>query len=99
MIIVAKLRAQEGKEAILERELRNMVEKVASENGTEMYTLHRSSKDSALFMFYEKYKDTQALKTHSATPYFKAFFAAIQPLLAAPPEIDTYEELAALNRP
>jgi quinol monooxygenase YgiN len=50
-------------------------------------------------MFYEKYRDADALKHHSATPHFKALFASIQPLLATPPEIEMYEELAALNRP
>ena len=99
MIVVARLKAQEGKEAILETALRNMVKKVASEDGTETYTLHKSGKEPTLFMFYEKYKDADALKYHSATPHFKALFASIQPLLAAPPEIEMYEELAALDRP
>jgi quinol monooxygenase YgiN len=99
MIVVAKLKAQEEKAANLEAELRDMVEKVASEDGTIAYTLHKSSNDPTLFMFYEKYEDAEALTHHSATPYFKALFAAIQPLLAAPPEIEMYEELAALNRP
>ena len=99
MIVVARLKAQEGKEANLETELRDMVKKVASEDGTETYTLHRSGKDPSLFMFYEKYKDDDALKRHSASPHFKALFAAIQPLLAAPPDIEMYEELAALDRP
>jgi quinol monooxygenase YgiN len=99
MIVVARLKAQEGKEAILETALRDMVKKVASEDGTEAYTLHRSGKEPTLFMFYEKYKDADALKRHSATPHFKTLFTTIQPLLAAPPEIEMYEELAALDRP
>ena len=98
MIVVAKLKAQEGREASVEAALRDMVNKVAAEDGTEMYTLHRSSEDPAVFMFYEKYKDAQALKQHSNTPHFKALFATLQPLLAAPPDIAMYEELAAINR-
>ena len=97
MIVVAKLKAQEGKEATLETALRDMVKKVASEEETEIYTLHKSSEDSSLFMFYEKYKNADALKQHSATPHFKALFTTIQPLLAAPPEIEMYQELAALE--
>ena len=99
MIVVARLKALEGKEAILETALRNMVKKVASEDGTETYTLHKSGKEPTLFMFYEKYKDADALKRHSATPHFKTLFKTIQPMLAAPPEIEMYEELAALDRP
>ena len=63
MIIVAKLKAQEGKEADLEEKLRGMVEKVASEDGTVTYTLHKSSYDPTLFMFYEKYKDAEWLSS------------------------------------
>lgn len=99
MIVVAKLKAQEGKEAALEAALRDMVKKVASEDGTEAYTLHKSKKDPSLFMFYEKYQNSEALKLHSATPYFKALFTTIQPMLAAPPDIEMYKELAALERP
>ena len=99
MIVVAKLKAQEEKEATLEAALRDMVKKVASEDGTEAYVLHKSSKDPSLFMFYEKYKNTDALKQHSATPHFKELFTTIQPLLAAPPDIEMYQELAALDRP
>jgi quinol monooxygenase YgiN len=99
MIVVAKLKAQEGKEATLEAALRDMVKKVASEEETEAYTLHKSSKDPVLFMFYEKYKNADALKFHSATPHFKALFATIQPMLAEPPDIEMYKELAALDRP
>ena len=98
MIVVAKLKAQEEKEATLEAALRDMVKKVASEDETEIYTLHKSSKDPSLFMFYEKYKNADALKKHRATPHFKALFATIQPLLAVPPEIEMYQELAALER-
>ena len=63
MIIVAKLKAQEGKEANLEAELKEMVAKVASEEGTLTYTLHKSSNDPTLFMFYEKYKNAETYIT------------------------------------
>ena len=99
MVVIAKLKAREEKEATLEAALRDMVKKVASEDGTEAYVLHKSSKDPSLFMFYEKYKNTDALKQHSATPHFKELFTTIQPLLAAPPDIEMYQELAALDRP
>ena len=46
MIVVAKLKAQEEKEATLEAALRDMVKKVASEDGTEAYTLHKSKQGS-----------------------------------------------------
>jgi quinol monooxygenase YgiN len=62
------------------------------------YTLHRNRKDPCVFMFYEKYQDAAALKTHSATPYFKELFKFLEPMLDGAPEIDMYEELAQLEK-
>jgi quinol monooxygenase YgiN len=98
MIVVAKLKAKKGQEAPMEKELRSMVAKVEAEEGTLMYSLHRSQSDPSVFLFYEKYKDADALKFHSTTPHFKAMFAALQPLIEGQAEIEMYEELAGLNR-
>jgi quinol monooxygenase YgiN len=98
IVVTAKIKAKQGSEKDLEAAFRKMIADVASEDGTLMYTLHRSQKDPCLFMFYEKYKDIEALKLHSATPHFNALFQTIQPLLAAPPEIEKFDELAKLSK-
>lgn len=98
MIVVAKLKAKKGAEEEMEAILRKAVQNVASEEGTLTYTLHRSQKDPGTFMFYEKYKDADALNTHSTTPHFKAMFGALKDLVDSPAEIEMYAELAALDR-
>jgi len=98
MVVVAKLKAKKGDEAKMEESLRDMVLKVQQEEGTLAYTLHRSQKDPTQFLFYEKYRDGQALKDHSATPYFKELFATIGPLLDGAPQIEMYDEIAQLNK-
>ena len=98
MIVVAKLKAKSGNEGEIEKVLTDMVGKVGQEEGTLAYTLHRSRKDPTVFLFYEKYKDKDALSFHSSTPYFKEMFCAIGPLLDGDPEIDMYNEIAGLNR-
>ncbi|MEK6192832.1 MAG: antibiotic biosynthesis monooxygenase [Deltaproteobacteria bacterium] len=98
MIVVAKLKAKKGAEEEMEKVLRDAVQKVASEEGTLTYTLHRSQSDPCEFLFYEKYTDGEALQAHSTTPYFKAMFAALKDLVDGPADIGMYEELAALNR-
>lgn len=98
MIVVAKLKAKQGSESEMEKVLRDAVQKVASEEGTLTYTLHRSQSDPCTFMFYEKYTDAKALKTHSSTPYFKTMFAALKDLVESPADIEMYTELAALDR-
>ena len=97
MVIVAKLKAKNGEEAKVEEALRGMVLKVQQEEGTLAYTLHRSQKDASQFLFYEKYRDGQALKAHSSTPYFKELFATLGPLLDGAPEIEMYDEIAQLS--
>ena len=98
MIVVAKLKAKSGEEKKMEEALRNLVSKVKAEEGTLVYTLHRSQKDPTRFLFYEKYKDAEALKAHSQTSYFKESFGVWQGLLDGAPEIEIYDEVAGLNK-
>ena len=98
MIVVAKLKAKKGDEEKMEAALRDMVAKVAQEQGTLTYTLHRAQKDPNVFLFYEKYEDGAALKAHSSTPYFKELFGNLKSLLDGAPEIEMYDELARLRK-
>jgi len=97
MVVVAKLKAKAGEEVKMEEALRGMVARVAQEQGTQTYTLHRAQQDPRVFLFYEKYRDDAALKAHSATPYFKELFSFLKPLLDGAPEIDMYEEIARIR--
>jgi quinol monooxygenase YgiN len=98
MIVIAKLKAKAGEEAKMEEALRAMVAKVAREEGTLIYTLHRSQKDPTQFLFYEAYADAEAFKHHSATPYFKELFGTLQPLLDGAPQIEMYTEVVRAKK-
>ena len=98
MIVVAKIKAKSGEEDKMEKAFLDIMPKVAQEEGTLMYTLHRSQKDPTVFLFYEKYTDAQALSVHSSTPYFKELFGILKPLLDGAPEIEMYTEIAGLQR-
>lgn len=97
MIVVAKIKAAKGREAEMEQALVDVVSKVKEEAGTLIYTLHRDQNDPCVFLFYEKYKDMDALVAHSSTPHFKALFKTIKPLLECAPEITMYHELAGIR--
>ncbi len=97
MVVVAILKAIEGKEEEMAKVLSDMVPKVQEEEGTLVYTLHRDVNDPSKFMFYEKYKDSDALKVHSTTPYFKELFNTLKHLLAGEPEISMYSEVVGIN--
>jgi quinol monooxygenase YgiN len=98
IVVTAKIKAKQGSEKDLEAAFRKMVTDVASEEETLMYTLHRSQKDPAVFMFYEKYKDLEAFKLHSITPHFNALMQTIQPMLDGAPDIELFDELAKLSK-
>ena len=98
MILVARLKAKNGKEEEMETALREMVSKVEKEEGTLVYKLHRSQKDPSVFLFYEKYKDKDALSHHSSTPYFKELFGLLGPLFEGAPEIEMYDEIASMKK-
>lgn len=97
MIVAAKLKAKAGEEAKMEEALRGLVKNVAQEEGTLVYSLHRSLNDPTVFFFYEKYKDGEALTFHSSTPYFKESFGTLKSLLDGAPVIEMYEEIAGIN--
>jgi len=98
MIVVARLKAKNGKEEEMEKAFRGMVGKVEKEEGTLVYTLHRSQKDPSVFLLYEKYKDKDALSHHSSTPYFKELLGLLGPLFEGAPEIEMYDEIASMKR-
>ncbi len=95
IVVVAVLKAQTGKETEMEEALRAMIPKVRDEEGTIAYILHRAQGDPCKFLFYEKYKDQAAFDYHGSTPHIQELFGKIGSLLAAEPNIDMYEELAA----
>ena len=98
MIVVAKLTVKSGSEEQFENAVREALPEVEKEEGTLVYSLHRSQKDPSVFMFYEKYTGADALAVHSATPHFKVMFGVLGPLLDGAPEIDMYDEVAGINK-
>ena len=96
MIVVAKIKAVSGKEAEMKQAFLDVIPKVADEEGTLVYTLHQNQNDPTVFLFYEKYKDMDALVAHSSTSHFKALFKTIQPMLDGEPEIVMYNEIAGI---
>ncbi len=98
MIVVAKIKAKSGQEDDMEKAMKEIIPEVEKEEGTLMYALHRAQNDPTVFLFYEKYKDVEALAFHSSTPHFKDLFGKIAPFLDGKPEIDMYDEVAGFSK-
>ena len=97
IVVVAVMKAKKGKEQEMEDALRWLIPQVESESGTLQYVLHRARKDTGKFLFYEKYRDKDALNTHGSTPYFGELFGKIAPLLDGDPSIEIYEDIASIQ--
>ncbi|MFO8048819.1 MAG: putative quinol monooxygenase [Desulfosudaceae bacterium] len=96
MVVVARLKIQQGKEAEAEAVLTDLVSRVKEEPDTLVYVLHRNQNNPGEFLFYEKYKDAEALMAHSTTDHFNKAFESLGPLLAEKPDIQTYDEIAGI---
>lgn len=97
--VVAKLKAQEGKEAELEAALTEMVEAVsANEPDVPTYSLHVADDDPTLYLFYEQYDSADAQQAHGQTDHMKALGAALGGLLDGRPEIGRYTQVAGVER-
>ena len=72
-----------------------IVDAVADESGTLVYTLHEDNGDDDVLWFYEVYIDDAAFVTHRNSAAFAAARPAIHALLASAPEINLLTEVTA----
>lgn len=94
--VIARLTIQEDKVESTIADFKQLMQEVAKEEGTLLYTLNRDPKDPNTLVVIERYKDKQALGAHSATEHFKAFSAKLGEVLAAKPDIAVLDELEAI---
>jgi len=96
---IAKLKLQEGKadDAVpLLEELCAAVEE--NEPGVLAYICHRGQKDSNEVVFFEIYKDADALKAHGGTPHLRKLFQAYTMLFEGRPEIIKLDRVGGFAR-
>jgi quinol monooxygenase YgiN len=82
--VIAQLKAKQGEEESLERELLALVGPSRAEGGCLNFDLHRSKQDKGLFFFYENWKSQDDLNKHLEEPHIQAFLAKKDDLLAEP---------------
>lgn len=95
LLLLAELTAKPPCAGQVESILRNLVEITRDEPGSIVYALHQSEDDSHRFMLYELYKNRDACNAHLARRAVKEALEQVQPLLAAPPEIQFYKVVSA----
>ena len=94
LTVVAELKAKPGREEEVRSLLLSVIEPVRAEEGCLQYDLHVSTADPAAFVFYENWKDADALKAHARSAHMKEFGAKAAELLDGPARILTYTRIA-----
>ncbi|MCX7008651.1 MAG: putative quinol monooxygenase [Kiritimatiellaeota bacterium] len=62
-----------------------------AEPGCISYTLLQDPSDKTAFLFFEEWKNQQAIDEHFGTPHFKAFGAQLKDFLNGKPVITVYD--------
>lgn len=96
--VVAKLVVQDGKAEQTAAMFKELIKKVATEEGTLLYSINRKPSDQNTFVVIERYKDKEALGAHSSTAHFKEFSAKLGEVLAAKPDIMVLDEEEVVMR-
>ena len=94
--VVAKVRAAKGKGDAMAAFLTEQAAVVLkAEKGCLVYRVHRSTKDSELFLFYEAYADEAAFDVHRNSAHLADFRQRREKegLAAGPAEVEVYRSV------
>lgn len=94
--VIAKIPVKpEAKEEAI-KEIKLLMDNVATEEGTLHYTLNIAQNDPDTLVFIERYKDMEALGAHGSTPYFQEFMGKSASFMAGPPDMVVLEEIHSI---
>ncbi len=96
--VVARIRAKEGMEEQMMKELMALVEPSRADAGCVNYDLHRATDDKGLFLFHENWSSREDLEAHIAKPHLKAFLEKAEAMTAGAVEISIWEMVSAPAR-
>lgn len=86
--VVAKLAIAKGSENKFLELANEMVSLTRKEKGCISYDLYQDCfSEKPVFLFYEEYRDDEALSFHNNSGYLASFFEAVTPLLDGEPSI------------
>ena len=92
--VIAKLPVIEGKMEEALTEIKELMAKVAKEEGTALFSLNKDKSNPNTLVAVEQYKDKDAFKFHSSTPHFKEFFAKGASFIGGKLEVMIMEEIS-----
>lgn len=96
LTVVARIPVKEGKMEEALKAFGNLIDQVAKEEGTVMYSLNKDKANPNMLVVVEQYRDKAALDFHSSTAHFKAFFAASGAFVGGKPEMSIMEQVKSI---
>lgn len=92
--VIARITAKPDKLAETAAMMQGLLAPTRREAGCLRYDLLRNDADPAEFTMVEEWRDQAALDAHFQTPHMIAAFASVPGLLAAPPDVRRYRQIA-----
>lgn len=90
IIIHAKFQVLPEREAQFLEEIKPLISASAAEEGNLSYELYRHTGQEHVFIMVEKWRDTDAVTGHNASPHFTGFAAKAADFLSAPLDVKVY---------
>jgi len=94
IVVVARVRTIEGKEAEAERAFRDVIAPTHLEDGCLRYGLHRGADDRRILMMIERWSSRAALDAHLGSTHVEELFDALGGLLQGPAEITVLDPVS-----
>lgn len=92
--LIARLPIIEGKMGEALEAFKELMSRVAGEEGTVLYSLNVEKADPNTLVVVEQYKDKESLKFHSSTPYLKEFFEKSASFTRGKSDVAIMEEIS-----
>jgi quinol monooxygenase YgiN len=92
--VLALVKAKEGMEETVGKELLSLVNPTRLEPGCINYDVHQAADDRSQFMFYENWKSMDDLEKHREMPHMKAFKQKIGSFLTEPIEVTLFKMIS-----
>jgi quinol monooxygenase YgiN len=81
VIVIGKIRASSGQEAVVERAVERVIAQTANEAGVVEYSFFQDSQDRRSFTILEVWDEADALAAHSSSEHLAEFRATVYPAL------------------
>lgn len=78
LTILAQITTAPGKEALVEAELKKLIDITRAEEGCINYDLHKDNENPGFFVFYENWESRELWQAHMNAPHLAAYMAATE---------------------